>query len=106
MRFATVPAALILLLAAPLGAPAFADDEVRLSVVLDSTELLASINASPAPAIDTAVTFEVFDASYKIRATAAGFLKHGRHGPGRHRADLVRAGDGELTAAPRQPKLR
>ncbi|MHA7302436.1 hypothetical protein, partial [Pseudarthrobacter sp. MDT1-22] len=86
----------------PLGAPAFADDEVRLSVVLDSTELLASINASPGPAIATDVTFEVFNAidgglvlaipqtassgvastsfdltngTYRIRTTAAGFLE-------------------------------
>ncbi|MCP8999642.1 carboxypeptidase-like regulatory domain-containing protein [Pseudarthrobacter sp. RMG13] len=95
-------ATLILLLAAPLGAPAFANDDVRLYVVLDSTELLASINASPGPAIATDITFEVFnaidgglvlaipqtassgvastsfdltDGTYKIRATAAGFLE-------------------------------
>ncbi|MCO4238813.1 hypothetical protein NG702_15570 [Pseudarthrobacter sp. MDT3-28] len=101
-RFTAVLATLILLLAVPLGAPAFADDEVRLSVVLDSTELLASINASPGPAIATDVTFEVFNAidgglvlaipqtassgvastsfdltngTYRIRTTAAGFLE-------------------------------
>ena len=101
-RFTAVLAALVLLLAAPVGAPAFANDDVRLNVVLDSTELLASINASPEPVIDTDITFEVFNASngalfytythtassgvastsinltdgrYKIRATAAGFLE-------------------------------
>lgn len=101
-RFTAVLAALVLLLAVPLGAPAFANDDVRLYVVLDSTELLASINASPGPAIATDITFEVFnaidgdlvlaipqtansgvastgfnlaDGRYKIRASAAGFLE-------------------------------
>ncbi|WP_248763162.1 carboxypeptidase-like regulatory domain-containing protein [Pseudarthrobacter sp. SSS035] len=95
-------ATLILLLAAPLGAPAFANDDVHLSVILDSPDVLAIINASPEPEIDTDVTFEVFNAGngalfrtytqtassgvanksinladgrYKIRATAAGFLE-------------------------------
>ncbi|QHK21246.1 hypothetical protein GU243_17730 [Pseudarthrobacter psychrotolerans] len=102
-RFTAVLAAVLLLLAAPLGAPAFANDDVRLYAVLDSTELLASINASPGPAIAIDVTFEVFnaidgdlvlaipqtanagvastgfnlaDGRYKIRATAAGFLEN------------------------------
>jgi hypothetical protein len=44
-RFKAVLAALVLLLAAPLGAPALADPgNVQVTAILDSTELLATIN--------------------------------------------------------------
>lgn len=62
-RFIATVAALLLLLAVPLGAPAVADPGlVRVMVVLDSPELLANINDTSGPSIDTDVTFEVFSA--------------------------------------------
>lgn len=102
-RFLAVLAALLLLLAVPLGAPAVADaGHVSVTVVLDSPELLANVNDGSSTSIDTDVTFEVFsagdgapvlqstqtassgvgsasfdlnDGSYKIRVTAPGFLE-------------------------------
>lgn len=92
---------LLLFLAAPFSSPAFSDQgNVGLYVVLDSPELLGSIDGDPDLAPDTAVLFEAFnptsgelvretsatagagladaflllpDGSYKIRATAEGF---------------------------------
>lgn len=43
-RFIAILAALLLLLAVPLGAPAVADPgQVRVSIILDSPEILANI---------------------------------------------------------------
>ena len=102
-RFTAVLAALLLLVAVPLGAPAAADPgHINIMVALDSPELLANLNSSSDPSIDTDVTFEVFsagdgapvltltetaslgvgsasfflnDGNYRIRATAPGFLE-------------------------------
>lgn len=63
-RFTAVLAAVLLLLAAPLGAPAYADPgRVDLSVILDSPEVMANISNSSGPAITAVVTYDVFDAA-------------------------------------------
>lgn len=61
-RLAALPAALALLLAAPLAPPAWADEgRLDVGVILDSSELLGMINGGVAPA--TPVAFEVLAAS-------------------------------------------
>lgn len=103
-RFIAILAALLLLLAVPLGAPAVADPgQIRVTVILDSPDILAGLNGSTVTSLDTTVTFEVFstsgseplfrstqtaassvesasfdldDGSYKIRVAATGFVEN------------------------------
>lgn len=57
-RFTAVRAAVLLLMAAPLGAPAHADPNIiEVSALVDSTELLQAINGGDEP--DDVVTYEV-----------------------------------------------
>ncbi|WP_309109058.1 PxKF domain-containing protein [Arthrobacter sp.] len=63
-RATAVFAALLLLLAVPLGAPATADSgHINVSAVLDSPGLLANVNGGSPPPADLEVTFEVFNVS-------------------------------------------
>lgn len=62
-RLTAVFAALLLLLAVPLGAPAIADPgQIHVSAVLNTPGLLANVNGGSVPTADLEVTFEVFDA--------------------------------------------
>lgn len=103
-RFTAVFAALLLLMAVPLGAPATADPgQIHVSAVLNTPGVLANVNGASAPSVDLEVTFEVFnanngflvaeaspvtsswdvatasfdlgDGSYKIKVTAPGFVE-------------------------------
>lgn len=81
-RFTAVLAALLLLLAAPLGAPAYADPS-RVSVtppdivyeVFDATgDGQEPVDTQTAPGgFGEVVSFDLADGHYKIRATADGY---------------------------------